>query len=116
VTTVVIVVPVLNRPHRVAPLIESIEKATPEPHRTLFVANDDDDTERDALNAAHADVLLVPAARRSWACKINDGIRASTEPWAFAAADDLEFHPDWFSRGDDRPALDAHARRPHLRR
>lgn len=94
----VIVVPVLRRPWRVEPLMASIEAGTPEPHRTLFVVNDDDQAEVDALEAAGADMLVVPAARRSWAKKINDGYRASVEPWLFLAADDIDFKRHWFSR------------------
>jgi glycosyltransferase involved in cell wall biosynthesis len=94
---VVIVVPVLGRPHRVAPLMASVEDATPEPHRTLFVVNDNDVDELTALREAGADFMTVPAKRGSWACKINDGYRASTEPYLFTGADDIEFHPGWFT-------------------
>lgn len=94
---VIIIVPVLGRPHRVAPLMASVEEATPEPHRTLFVASANDAPEIAALDAAGADYITVPPARGSWACKINDGYRASTEPFLFTGADDLQFHPGWFS-------------------
>jgi glycosyltransferase involved in cell wall biosynthesis len=92
---VVIIVPVLGRPHRVAPLMASIEKATPEPHRTLFVASETDKAEVRALAAAGADYFTVPARHGTWAKKINAGYRASTEPYIFTAADDLLFHPEW---------------------
>jgi hypothetical protein len=95
---VAILIPVLGRPHRVVPTIESVTAATPEAHRLLFLASDTDEATIAALEAAGADHLVVPAARGSWACKINDGYRATTEPWIFAAADDLAFHPGWFSR------------------
>lgn len=93
---VAILVPVLGRPHRVAPLLASVEEATPSAHRTLFVVNDDDEAELAALETAGADFLRVPPARRSWAQKINDGFRATTEPLLFTGADDLAFHPGWF--------------------
>lgn len=96
--SVAIVVPVLNRPANVAPLIASVAAATPEPYRLLFVANDDDTAELAALEQAGADHLVVPAIRRSWAQKINDGYRATTEPWVFTGADDIDFRPDWFER------------------
>ncbi len=94
----VILVPVLRRPWRVQPLLDSIEAATPEPHRTLFIVNDDDTAELEALTAAGARTLVVPAERRSFACKINDGYAATTEPWLFTAADDLHFRDGWFTR------------------
>lgn len=93
---VAIIVPVLGRPRNVAPLIASVEDATPEPHRLLFVVNDDDAAELEALEAAGADFLVVGPARRSYACKINEGVNATTEPLIFTAADDLQFHPGWF--------------------
>jgi glycosyltransferase involved in cell wall biosynthesis len=110
---VVIIVPVLGRPHRVAPLMASIEKATPEPHRTLFVASETDKAEIRALAAAGADYFTVPARHGTWAKKINAGYRASTEPYIFTAADDLLFHPEWLERAghDDR----RHRRRRHER-
>jgi hypothetical protein len=96
---VAILIPVLNRPQRIVPTIESVGAATPEPHRLLFVVSDDDRAELVALERAGADYLAVPAARGSWACKINDGYRATTEDWVFTGADDLEFRAGWFPRG-----------------
>jgi hypothetical protein len=60
---VVILVPVLRRPWRVQPLIDSIEAATPESHRTLFIVDDDDEHELDALRAAGAQFLTVDGSR-----------------------------------------------------
>lgn len=94
---VVIIVPVLARPHRVAPLLENIKQATPEPHRVLFVADVDDEPELDALRAAGAEWIEIDQPR-NYAAKINAGYHATTEPLFFMAADDLNFHPDWFSR------------------
>jgi REP element-mobilizing transposase RayT len=89
---------VLRRPWRVQPLIDSIETATPEPHRTLFIVNDDDEHELDALKEAGAEFLTVDGSRRSYACKINAGYHATSEPLVFMAADDLHFRPDWCRR------------------
>lgn len=93
---VVIIVPVLGRPHRVEPLLASVEEATSAPHRTLFVASTNDESEIAALDAAGADFITVPPKRGSWACKINDGYRATTERYLFTGADDLRFHAGWF--------------------
>lgn len=98
VEPVAIIVPVLRRPWRVAPLLESIDSATPEPHRTLFVVNEDDTAELAALEQASAEFIVVEPHRRSYACKINDGYRATSEPLIFLAADDLHFRPDWCRR------------------
>lgn len=90
--SVAIIVPVLGRPHRVEPTLRSIADATPEPYRVLFVADPDDVTERRALESAGADVLIHGGR---YASKINAGIRATTEPLIFAAADDLRWHGGW---------------------
>jgi glycosyltransferase involved in cell wall biosynthesis len=97
VTDVVIVVPVLRRPHRAAPLVESVAAATPEPHRVLFVASPDDLAEQEAVKHAGADLLVVdrPAGPGDYARKINAGVRATNEPLILFGADDLHFHPDW---------------------
>lgn len=92
---VAIIVPVLDRPHRVAPLIDSIEGATRLPHRLLFVVSDNDRAERAALEAAGADHLVVGRRQVSYPAKINAGYRATTEPWLFLAADDIAPRDGW---------------------
>jgi len=94
---VAILVPVLRRPHRVKPLLDSIESATPEPHRVLFIPDENDSQEIEALEQAGAEYFTVPP-RTNWAAKLNEGYGRTTEPWLFCGADDLNFHPDWFSR------------------
>lgn len=97
----VIIIPVLRRPHRVRPLIDDIEAATPSEHRILFIADDDDHEEIAALDKAGADYLTV-AHPRNYAAKINIGYHASTEPLLYSAADDLHFHPYWLGRAAAR--------------
>lgn len=96
-TQVAVLVPVLGRPERVAGVIRNVAE-TCAVARLLFIANESDGDEIAALHRAGAEVLVVPDARKSWACKINDGLRATTEPWIFTGADDLCFHRDWFER------------------
>jgi glycosyltransferase involved in cell wall biosynthesis len=101
----VILVPVLRRPHRVAPLIESIDAATPEPHRTLFVLSPGDDAEFQAVRAAGGEWLVMDDCYEGagdYARKINAGYRYSTEPLLFLGADDLKFHPGWLDRAVSR--------------
>lgn len=101
---VVIVVPVMARPHRVEPLMESVAAATPEPYRLLFVAHGDDLDELDALRSAGADHLVRPGARISgdYSRKINLGARESDEPLIFTGADDLVFRPGWLAAAKRR--------------
>ena len=92
---VAIIVPMLGRPHRVAPLLESIEQATPEPHRVVFVCTPGDPAE-EAVHASGYRPLLVGYQKRGdYARKIQAGIAATDEPLLFTGADDLQFHPGW---------------------
>jgi glycosyltransferase involved in cell wall biosynthesis len=95
VESVIILVPVLNRPENVQPLIDSF-RASETPGKILFIANIDDTDEWDALQDAGADVLAVGDDRVSWPQKINDGFEASKEPWVLCGADDIRFHKGWF--------------------
>ena len=99
----VILVPVLHRPHRVRPLLDSVAAATPEPHRVLFICSPDDHAEIAAVDQAGADRLNLdtPPGRGDYARKINAGHRATSEPILFLAADDLAFHPGWWSTARD---------------
>lgn len=93
--SVVILVPVLWRPDKVAPLIDDIKAATPEPHRILFIADPDDDTELDALRAADAE--WITPGPTTYPQKINAAVAVTDEPWVFLAADDLHFHSGWLT-------------------
>lgn len=94
----VVLVPVLARPHRVEPLLENIAATTPDA-RVLFIADPDDLDEQRAIHTAGADLLLIPG---TYAQKINAGCRATREPLIFQAADDLLFHDEWLQRACER--------------
>lgn len=91
-----ILVPMLGRAHRVAPLLASIAEATPDAY-VLFLLSPDDTAVRREVTRHHRQFLTV--ARRptgDYARKINAGYRATSHPYLFTAADDLKFHPGWF--------------------
>ncbi len=94
-----VLVPVLARPHRAGPLVESLAAAT-EGHewRAVFLCSPGDDAEIAACRETEADVLVAgwPAGRADWARKIGLGFRESSETWVLMAADDLAFRPGWF--------------------
>ena len=89
----VILVPVLARPHRVEPMLESIRSATPEA-RVLFIADPDDEAEIDAVEAAGLEPLIYAG---TYAEKINMGVAATFEPLVFLGADDLHFRDGWLT-------------------
>lgn len=93
-----ILVPVLGRPHRVEPLLTSIEAATPEAH-VVFLCDPDDEPEHDAITAARRlrDLNVTMLCEGgNYAHKINVGVRSTTEPLIFLGADDIDPHPGWF--------------------
>jgi len=101
---VVVVFPVLRRPHRVRPLVESLEAATPEPHRTVFVATAGDDAMIEEIKLVSADwpielEVLAPNRIGDYARKINHVLDITVEPFLFTGADDLDFHPGWIPAG-----------------
>lgn len=87
-----ILVPVLKRPHRVRPLLESARGATPNA-RVLFIPDPDDEPEREAIRKAGAEELPVAG---NYAAKINTAVRATNEPFLLFGADDIQFRPGWF--------------------
>lgn len=101
---VAVLIPVLRRPHRVVPLLESIEKNTPTDHRALFLCTEDDEAQQQAIDAVGGEYEVLPGAwgHGDYARKINHGIRVTNEPLIFMAADDLAFHPDWLERAASR--------------
>lgn len=93
--TVAVLVPMLGRPHRVAPLLESLVATAPSAE-PLFLLSPNDAAVHDAVAAAdapHLDVLgPFPG---DYARKINAGYRHTTADLLFLAADDLLFHDGW---------------------
>lgn len=91
---VVFIIPVLARPHRVQPLLDSIEASmSSNDYHALFICDSHDTKERDAVKKAGAETLIVDG---NYATKINAGVRVTDEPLIFTGADDLHFHKGWF--------------------
>jgi hypothetical protein len=86
-----ILVPVLDRPSRVAPLLANIAEATLEPHTVIFGASDEPTiAELDRLGARY-----MRDDGETWPNRINRLYHATDEPFVFLAADDLLFHRGW---------------------
>jgi glycosyltransferase involved in cell wall biosynthesis len=89
-----VVVPVMRRPHRVQPLVESLVESGADA-RLVFVADHDDTAQLEAIQAAGADLVVNFDERRSFAVKANLGYRSTTEPWLLFCGDDVVFCPGW---------------------
>lgn len=96
----VIIVPVLRRPHRVQPLVQSIRAGT-QRCDILFVATEGDDEQIAAVRAAARACpsvsyeVIEPNRVGDYAFKINRGYQITSNPYLFFGADDLDFHPGW---------------------
>lgn len=88
----VILVPALNRPTNVAPLLVSLVQSTPMPYCVLFICDPGDIPQQDAI-AKYGGRMISPGG--GYAAKIHAGVQATTEPLIFLGADDLRFQPGW---------------------
>jgi glycosyltransferase involved in cell wall biosynthesis len=95
-----LLVPVLGRPHRVVPFLESIAATTDVEHHILFLCSKGDKEEIAAVKASGHDylVLSAPPAQGQYAKKINLGFRETSGEWIFAGADDIAPQPGWAKR------------------
>lgn len=91
-TDMVVLVPVLRRPQRVAPTLNGFYRTVPD-CRVLFIADPDDSEELEALRAAGAEHI---APGGNYAAKIRVGVEHTRERLIFTAADDLEPQTGWF--------------------
>lgn len=101
---VAVLVPMLGRPHRVEPLLESLTDTTDQAH-VLFLTSPEDIEVHEAIaktGCERLDVEWQPTG--DYARKINTGVRATNEPLLFLGADDLRFHPNWLERAVEKIA------------
>ena len=101
---IAVIVPVLGRPHRAQPLVDSVVLASKHVDRVVFVVSPGDDEQRAACVATGCPVFIAPfePGPGDYAKKINLGVAQTPEPWVFTGADDLMFYDGW-----DVHALDA---------
>lgn len=95
-TDIVVAIPVLARPRNAAAVARSLADAGGST-RPLFICSPGDDAEIEACRATGAEVVVTdfPAGPGNFAMKTNLAARLTDEPWVFAGADDLRFHPGW---------------------
>jgi hypothetical protein len=91
----VVLVPVLARPHHVEPFLRAVRESTPEPWRVLFIADPDDVAEHEAIEVAGGWMIVSSG---SYSQKINRGVAETDEPLILLAADDVRPHSGWLER------------------
>ncbi len=94
---IVVVCPVLARPHNAAPLAASLAANTTLPHRLVWVVSGHDEPQFNACKAAGGDIHLGDFFPQpgDFARKMNLAADGTDEPWLFQAADDVRFEPGW---------------------
>lgn len=98
---IAILIPVLDRPARVRPLVASLEASGQAIDlNPVFLLTPGDRDERRAVkgSGARGEVMEFGAGQGDYARKMNWGIRNTDDPFIFLAADDLIFHPGWAER------------------
>lgn len=91
--SLVALVPVLDRPANVAPLVASWANGGA-PGLLLFLTSPGDEQEVRAIDAADGNWLECESV--PWPTKINEGVAATESEWVLLAADDVEFAPGWW--------------------
>lgn len=95
---VVVVIPVVSRPHRVLPVLDTaVTYSHPHRVRVLFVCSPGTPDEYEELDFHEAEYMIVPwgPGKGDYAKKINYAIERTDEPLIFMGADDLRFHEGW---------------------
>lgn len=94
----VMLIPVLARPHRVKPLLNSISSTTPHA-RVLFLTDSQDRITNETIRREKDSTSLqvdAIACGGSYGRKINIGALETGEPFLFLGADDLLPHVGWY--------------------
>ena len=98
-TSVAVLLPALGRPHRIAPLLESLHASQAEvPLWPLLLLSPGDDEVIEAVRASGEDYAIVdwePEEGGDYARKINLGYGATDDDWLFMGAVDLAFRRGW---------------------
>lgn len=98
---VAILIPVLERPQRPAPLVASIaESQGAHDLVPIFLCSPSDADELEAVEATGADRIVMPfePGRGDYARKLNIGFQYACGqgfPWSFLSGDDVEFRAGW---------------------
>jgi glycosyltransferase involved in cell wall biosynthesis len=93
---VAVVVPVLNRPQNVKPLVDSFNAHNDGTARLYFVC-DADDTEQVAAIERQGCRPLFSTRGSTFAQKANSAYEQTVEPWIFLCGDDVEFTDGWIA-------------------
>lgn len=89
-----ILIPVLNRPQNVQPLMASLQ-VTQEPYRVIFICSPRDTEQIAACSAYETLIVDWRPGKGDFAKKINFAFDRTDSEWLFQGADDIKFYPGW---------------------
>lgn len=93
-----VIVPVLRRPWRAEPFMQSFKEACSTYSAHVYAVADQEDTATvEAWKAAGATVLISDRGSR-YSQKVNVGYEYTEEPWLFFVGDDVRFERHWLSK------------------
>lgn len=91
-----ILIPVLDRPQNVRPLIKSMQ-VTKTPYSPIFICSPGDDEEIAAVEESGERYLIVDwtPEKSDYTKKMNLGFRSTENPFVLLGSDDIDFKPGW---------------------
>lgn len=92
----VVIVPVLGRPHHIEPLLESLYSTVPDAEVVFMTSPTDYEPKKEIKRLGERLIDVRYERTGDYARKINVGYKHTKEPLMFLAATDLKFHPDWY--------------------
>jgi len=91
---IAVIVPVIERPWAATPFMESWRKATSGRSKVYTVCQLDDADTWKAWSEEEGVTMIVAKGPR-YGTKVNQGYRATREPWLLLVGDDVQFHYGW---------------------
>jgi hypothetical protein len=91
-----VLVPMLGRPHTVAPLHATITVTVPAAQTLWILSSGDVEVVRAVAAIGGATIVVPYRPVGDYGGKINAGYLGSTRPLLFTGACDLAFHPGWY--------------------
>jgi len=87
-----VIVPVLNRPQNAEPFMRSFRTSNANATVYAVVGNADMASMQAWLKAG---AKIIGTNRQTFAEKVNEAYRVTSEPWLLLVGDDVKFHPGW---------------------
>lgn len=92
---VAVLIPTFGRADRIPAVTTNVLEST-EHANVYFICEQDDKDSIETVTFTVGANLIINQRTRNYAGAINTGVHETDEPYLFAGADDLNFHPGWY--------------------